>query len=777
MNGTDLQPVSTLVNSPSTHGLPPAGVMSIDRTSCKTRKRPRSPPPANYSHSPSSPFSRFKKTNTSKGYVPKPSSPSSPLLARTSLSRIQNTAAEVAVVSPLTAVAASTVELGAFRHHNSETKWNHPIPSGPLDYGEELIVSDTFSRPRNYLTLSSSLAQTPDPSLYDWPRNDPDLLTLNSQPFPMFHQPALYHTTHENPPHENLSRDYSVDYSGITTQGYSAYPLPSPLDAMSAPSMIMELRPFLGDEASMPGRSEEDRMDDIQLDDWQIVEQPVEEFVKPPIEDSDPSFYDGLRQISNLFSGNASALVEEGNWEHIVFPEQDNVATDENRSPSLPRAQKRPRRCLDDQARKNAGKTRKLKACIRCRMQKIKCVPDPENPEGEGCLTCRNINLDSKKVIHRHPCLRFKLAEIILFREGGLNLTKRWAGVKMKNLGPRDWTGEKARTIALSIGCTKHPFRLTVRRFVPKDGDTTWKYWVDSEGTRRKTDIEPYALADIWKTANEYKEYVHDYKFAALREYANKPGVDVLVQKTYKAALEYVRKLEAHPAQVKGEDVNPYIFLNQYFTVWFSIRNAIGSAFIVGDDKLDMIPEKDPECPYYGKVCAPRMIPAQFDSLGYDQLLMPVRKLVLEGLWRMMASKNPRHFYTVYLTVFMLLHEVSVSSADRLRHARDNQYRAHRYTLPWFVERLQEGANVILGHWHYYKRDINTLMDEIEAEDKKKAVWAELNPDEIQLLAETRKIYKEREDLRSASTLWEHDLWFVSQMFEESWNPKETFSW
>lgn len=39
-----------------------------------------------------------------------------------------------------------------------------------------------------------------------------------------------------------------------------------------------------------------------------------------------------------------------------------------------------------------------------------------------------------------------------------------------------------------------------------------------------------------------------------------------------------------------------------------------------------------------------------------------------------MAGKNPHHFYFVYLIVFMLLHEVSFTSADRLRRAKDNKY-------------------------------------------------------------------------------------------------------
>lgn len=93
----------------------------------------------------------------------------------------------------------------------------------------------------------------------------------------------------------------------------------------------------------------------------------------------------------------------------------------------------------------------------------------------------------------------------------------------------------------------------------------------------------------------------------------------------------------------------------------------------MGEDTLDMAPNSEPECPYYGKINIPRMIPAQFDSLGHEVVLAPLRKQVLEGLWKMMSSKNPHHFFTIYLTVFMMLHEVSVTSADRRRRAKENK--------------------------------------------------------------------------------------------------------
>lgn len=63
------------------------------------------------------------------------------------------------------------------------------------------------------------------------------------------------------------------------------------------------------------------------------------------------------------------------------------------------------------------------------------------------------------------------------------------------------------------------------------------------------------------------------------------------------------------------------------------------------------------------------------------------------------------------------------------------------------MEGLQEGANNILSHWHYYKRDVNTLMMEIESEDRKNAVWGTLSSGEAKLLIETHEAYRKCEHL------------------------------
>lgn len=98
--------------------------------------------------------------------------------------------------------------------------------------------------------------------------------------------------------------------------------------------------------------------------------------------------------------------------------------------------------------------------------------------------------------------------------------------------------------------------------------------------------------------------------------------------------------------------------------------NTIGSAFLGSEgDNLDMVPDPREDYPYPGTLSVPRMVAGQFNNMGYHKVLAPFRRIVLEDLWKMMANSNPQHFFTVYLVVSMLLHEIPVTTRDRRRWA------------------------------------------------------------------------------------------------------------
>lgn len=105
-----------------------------------------------------------------------------------------------------------------------------------------------------------------------------------------------------------------------------------------------------------------------------------------------------------------------------------------------------------------------------------------------------------------------------------------------------------------------------------------------------------------------------------------------------------------------------------------------GSSWICGEETLGMEPCRDPTYPLRNKLSLPRMIIAQMDSIQCDIILKKSGTSVLRQLLSFIYSNNPANWFTIYLVIFMLLHEISHSTKDRRRHAQQN--RAQVNTLP-----------------------------------------------------------------------------------------------
>ncbi|KAI1746045.1 hypothetical protein F4680DRAFT_442314 [Xylaria scruposa] len=428
--------------------------------------------------------------------------------------------------------------------------------------------------------------------------------------------------------------------------------------------------------------------------------------------------------------------------------------------PRRPRGQLRPR------DREETSKTRKRRACIRCRMQKIRCIPDPSKPETAYCLCCNKVlGLDTKKVIHRIPCLRWNLNEVVLFRVGGLGFTQRWAGVCAENIPPSDWVDE--RVVTIGMGVTKlfcDPIPLKVRRFKPNGMDIQHRYWKYKETEPPLVvTIPAYALADIDATAEEYRCYVKRNAEEAIRRFTQDTTVNDIVRRTFAAALSHSAKVANRDfGKTKG---NPAMLFQNYFRLWLASRFTLGSAYVAaGHENLEA---STPPCE---RKFVSRMITAQFDSIGYNHVLLKLKREVLDELWLLMQKRTDAIFFTVYLIVFMMLHEVSVACQDRRRRAKEQGLKTY-YDLEDVTAKIKHSADVILGHWHYYKGDLDPL-------DNSEAVmirqFGAESAEEIQTLIATRQKYEQMKKKPRDEIDWEDPLYLVSQMFERDWRPVQS---
>ncbi|KAF4457374.1 hypothetical protein F53441_703 [Fusarium austroafricanum] len=481
-------------------------------------------------------------------------------------------------------------------------------------------------------------------------------------------------------------------------------------------------------------------------------------------------------------------------------------------TPSLEDINATSRRRLTAKERELVRRTREIGACVRCRFQKIKCYPDPFNPEGK-CKTCKKFSKTSPKTIHRVPCLRLRISDVILYRSGGLNLTQRWAGIEMRDIGDR------LDTIIVSIKVSQNlcgaPLSMNVVRFKPRAGDVTARYWTDGllgngKETFKKKELASYCLADIYDTAERVRQYTIDKAVPAflhtIREDCESELEGGAISKTYNATIDrYMELQRAHKEgeELSQEDKKEMEILANLLTLWCAIQHTVGSLYIEGNETLGMLPEtEDKSYPLYGKVSVPRMIVAQFDNLNYNEVLERYKEKLLRDVDWLFNQDKKRWWFTIYLIVFILLREASRMTADRYRHARANYGSKLRYSIPAFVESLHESCNNILTHWHYYNCDKWPKVT--PAAVKRKDHFDTLAPKHLDLVRQSRrdpevkkhllvwKQYKSnngnvpkitnRHDAKAIRYTgqqdkfdWDHPLYWVSQMFEKNWYSHPTY--
>ncbi|KAK0736477.1 hypothetical protein B0T21DRAFT_288897 [Apiosordaria backusii] len=427
---------------------------------------------------------------------------------------------------------------------------------------------------------------------------------------------------------------------------------------------------------------------------------------------------------------------------------------------------------FDDKSRQEAaGRTRGLKACIRCRMQKLRCEIIETNPEGI-CGTCQNV---SSQKVHHLGCLRHRLTECTLYRTGkapGLEFTFRWPQMKLKDIS--DWASTEVRAILVQSDVCQVPLKLSVRKFIPIPGkDRTERSWVDPNGkdpTGRKGGVKkyykttPYAIVNMANAVHDMKEYISDNVFKCMGYFLR--GSDVLVKETYEFARKHMQRVESDEERR---------LLGNFFRLWFAIRRTATTEHIVGKETLEMKPEtEDRSFPLFEKIPLPPVMIQQLDMVLTLGILQPLRKQVLEDFQKLVLANNPRSWMTIYLITFMSLHSCAKVTDENYNNARKHGL-IRRYAIPNFIEERHHSANVFLSHYHYRTESFNPFKQDWKR--RHATPFAHMSVDEIQFLERTKALMKERESIIKTNNefdIYEHELYFISQIFEENWQPRDT---
>lgn len=172
--------------------------------------------------------------------------------------------------------------------------------------------------------------------------------------------------------------------------------------------------------------------------------------------------------------------------------------------------------------------------CFQLNERLLQCHPDPTEPAGV-CLTCKKV---TKPKMSKLPCLRYKLADVRLFREGsfaaGREWSHRWSGQKMENIV--NWASSNIKTIYVTQDYGDSAIAVQVRKFVPVQGDMLHRQWADGS-TIKSVPIPNYAIVDMEAALHAYKDHIVNDGPKYFKSALN--FKDKLLWDTYSVAIDY----------------------------------------------------------------------------------------------------------------------------------------------------------------------------------------------------------------------------------------------
>jgi hypothetical protein len=353
---------------------------------------------------------------------------------------------------------------------------------------------------------------------------------------------------------------------------------------------------------------------------------------------------------------------------------------------SRPTAKRGPFKTTDE--REKTAQTRKIGSCVRCRMQRIRCEINDQDAGGP-CLTCRKVSANNK--IWRLPCLRYKLTDVKLFKPGqvrGFEWTRRWEDTIIDEI--TGWASMDTKIIHVTSDCSDLAVQLRVRQFIPQEGDRLERSWVVN-GETRSVRIPPYAIVDLETARKEYSKHIdeslHDSLTRILMPY------DGVLRATYRLAWYMATQDPSVPHEEKE-------LLQLALRLWIAIRLTTRSAFIVGEETLGM-PRNilDETSPNHGRIPLPPVMGAQLDLILIHQIQSGLRRELLDKLQKMLQTNKAKTWFTTYLIMFMLLHNISLITEHDAGYAKKHGIkvgwlpcRTVGWTDPFPVESVCKGG-------------------------------------------------------------------------------------
>ncbi|KAH7361068.1 hypothetical protein BKA65DRAFT_547760 [Rhexocercosporidium sp. MPI-PUGE-AT-0058] len=414
----------------------------------------------------------------------------------------------------------------------------------------------------------------------------------------------------------------------------------------------------------------------------------------------------------------------------------------------------------DPTDRAQTAQTRKDNACVRCKMQRTRCIPDPFDPRGV-CLTCKKVA--NTRVVNL-PCLRYKIPDTRLFREGyvpDLIWSRRWDVMEMNDVST--WADSETRCINITQDYSPNPVTLRVRKFIPVEGDSLVRKW-KHEGMPKSVTLPPYAIESLKEAERAYRDYISREGTKFFMSTLDKE--DPLIFDTYSMAINASKN---HMSEQER------ILLNMVLRLWVAVRMLCRSERIVGNDRLDIsLNLMDHSSPMYGKTPIPPVMGAQIELVLIQGILNPLRAMILEQLQKLILAHKPQNWFCIYLCTFILLHNASLITKQDITYARKHGLMT-KFSMPDMIAELHTGANILLAYFQYCCKGHRPFSLDWNAE--KSLSMAALDPYQVKFIQKTALQVQANEsryrEIRKPSSC-DHEHYFISQLFEQDWEPRGT---
>ncbi|KAK4449695.1 hypothetical protein QBC34DRAFT_298813 [Podospora aff. communis PSN243] len=437
---------------------------------------------------------------------------------------------------------------------------------------------------------------------------------------------------------------------------------------------------------------------------------------------------------------------------------------------SRTRSRKFTTRKKDTNRQRQTAETRKSGACIRCRLHHIRCEREPGQQDG-CCQACEHARRSRRSRVQGLPCMRDGVTDAELVDHPDCprkTWTRRWNGMDMVDISR--WASKTIRTINItqfvprSDGVRIITYPVEVRQFVPElPGDALSRKW-KFDGVEESYDCEPYGIADMEKTGATMKKVVEDSILDSINFYIR--GKDTLLRKTYLMAYQY-----SELPNLRQEERD---LLKAVLRLWTASRMESRSDYISHGDTLGMKPHDcQKNCPNTNLILTPPVFSAQMEIIMTSMVLRPTKKEVLRLLRDLIHEQQRQSWFTIYLSLFILLHSCALLTAANVQRALKQGKVSFRPVLDNKVmEKLHHGAAILLACFHHCNKGSHPFtMDWTSPNDTSLGEFTEEQRAFMQdlcVMIDNEDQSRTFKKIRKERTV-DHEYYFVAQMYEYAW--------